>query len=48
MSKAYGKRRVLVFTGTVLDEAPRGQAAFWEQTGWKDMLAAAMRWSAGE
>ena len=43
----YGKGRVVVFTGTVLGEAPDGEAAFWETTCWPEVLAGAMRWSSG-
>lgn len=48
VGKQYGKGRVAVFTGTVLGEALKGQTMFWEDAGWKDILAAAITWSAGE
>ncbi len=42
----YGQVKMLA--GTVLGEAPQGQTAFWEDPGWKDMLVAAINWSAGK
>ncbi len=48
VGKPYGKGRVAVFTGTVLGEAPQGQTAFWQDPNWKDILAAAINWSAGK
>lgn len=41
----YGKGRVVVFTGTVLGDAPTGKVAFWNSPAWPGLLAAAMRWS---
>jgi uncharacterized membrane protein len=41
----YGKGRVVVFTGTVLGEAPAGKTAFWQSPAWPGVLAAAMKWS---
>ena len=46
--KPHSKGRVAVLTGTVLGEAPQGQTAFWEDPAWKDILAAAINWSAGK
>ncbi|MHB9132882.1 MAG: hypothetical protein ACYDBB_17580 [Armatimonadota bacterium] len=44
----YGKGRVVVFTGTVLGDAPTGTRAFWETAEWVTGLSGAMQWAAGE
>ncbi|MHB9134469.1 MAG: glutamine amidotransferase [Armatimonadota bacterium] len=41
---AYGKGRVVVFTGTVLGEAPAGQTPFWQSPAWPQLLAATLDW----
>ena len=41
----YGKGRVVVFTGTVLGDAPVGQVGVWESPAWADLPAAAIKWA---
>src|ERR1043166_6034468 len=42
---SYGKGNVVVFTGTVLGDVPKGQHAFWDSPSWPDILGASIRWS---
>ena len=43
----YGKGRVAVFLGAPLGDAPVGQTAFWQWTGWSTYLARLMERAAG-
>ncbi|MDO9542637.1 MAG: LamG-like jellyroll fold domain-containing protein [Kiritimatiellia bacterium] len=43
----YGQGRVVVFTGTVLGEAPAGGTAFWDDPKWAEILQRAIQWAAG-
>ena len=47
VGRKLGKGRVVVFTGTVLGEAPKGETAFWRAPSWPAILAGAIRWSHG-
>jgi hypothetical protein len=43
-----GKGRVAVFTGTVLGQPAKGQAAFWDTDAWKAIVSRAVTWAAGK